>query len=173
VDVNGGGYQRTGWESLNELIVGDLPVLHTIDTDVEVTLEQLQQHGGRGRRRLPRDQRARPRFRDSPMAASGDHPDHRSVGRIVAAQVDAGLIDPNIVQYAMGYPTAQPRANIDRDPLARKLKVFAIYAAHDPVIACRTPRLPQGEPFRGLAAAAVSDPPQRDGAGHRLTFTCY
>ena len=39
--VNGGGYQRTGWESLNELIVGDLPVLHTIDTDVEVTLEQL------------------------------------------------------------------------------------------------------------------------------------
>jgi len=69
--------------------------------------------------------------------ASGDHPDHRSVGRIVAAQVDAGLIDPNIVQYAMGYPTAQQRANIDRDPLARKLKVFAIYAAHDPVIACR------------------------------------
>jgi len=41
------------------------------------------------------------------------------------------------VQYAMGYPTAQQRANIDRDPLARKLKVFAIYAAHDPVIACR------------------------------------
>ena len=58
----------------------------------------------------------------------GDHPDHRSVGRIVAAQVDAGLSDPNVVQYAMGYPTASLRANIDRDPLSRKLKAFAIYA---------------------------------------------
>jgi LmbE family N-acetylglucosaminyl deacetylase len=134
--VNGGGYQRTGWESLNELIVGDLPVLHTIDTDVEVTLEQLNSmvvevaSGYHATSVLA----SLPGFADG---ASGDHPDHRSVGRIVAAQVDAGLIDPNIVQYAMGYPTAQQRANIDRDPLARKLKVFAIYAAHDPVIACR------------------------------------
>ncbi|MET0843299.1 MAG: PIG-L family deacetylase, partial [Mycetocola sp.] len=134
--MNGTGYQRTGWEALNELIIGDLPVLHTIDTDVEVTLEQLNSmvaevaagyHATSVLAPLPG-------FADG---ANGDHPDHRSVGRIVAAQVDAGLIDPNIVQYAMGYPTAQQRANIDRDPLARKLKAFAIYASHDPVIACK------------------------------------
>ena len=134
--VNGTGYQNTGSESLNELITGDLPVLHTLDTDAEVTLDQLNSMvvevaGGYHATSVLA---SLPGFADG---ASGDHPDHRSVGRIVAAQVDAGLIDANIVQYAMGYPTAQRSANIDRDPLARKLKVFAIYASHDPVIACR------------------------------------
>ena len=56
VDVNGTGYQHTGWESLNELITGDLPVLHTLDTDAEVTLDAAEQHGGRSRRGLSRDQ---------------------------------------------------------------------------------------------------------------------
>ena len=135
--VNGTGYQNTGSESLNELITGDLPVLHTLDTHAEVTLDQLNSTvvevaGGP----TTRPQCSR-RFRVSP---TGRVETTRITGRSAGSlphRSTPGLIDPAIVQYAMGYPTAQLRANIDRDPLARKLKVFAIYAAHDPVIACR------------------------------------
>ena len=133
--LNATGYQRTGWESLGKLVAGDLPVLHTLDTSQEVTLDELQTmvvevvKGYQATQVLG----PLPGFADG---ARGDHPDHRSVGRIVAAPVDAGLIDPNVVRYAMGYPTAGLRANIDRDALSRKTRVFAIYAAHDPVIHC-------------------------------------
>ena len=54
----------------------------------------------------------------------------------MADPVDAGLIDPGIVQYAMGYPVARLPRNIDPEPLRRKLEVFGVYASHDPVIRC-------------------------------------
>lgn len=133
--MNGTGYRNTGSESLNELIIGDLPVLHTLDTGQEVTLDQLQGmvvevvNGYRASEVLAH----LPGFA---AGSSGDHPDHRSVGRIVADPVDAGYIDPNIVQYAIGYPTAGMLANIKPGPLARKVKTFAIYAARDRVIKC-------------------------------------
>ena len=68
-----------------------------------------------------------------------DHPDHQSVGRVVASAVDAGVIDGGLMQYAIGYPAALRPANIAADVLARKLEAFASYARHDPVVAREEP----------------------------------
>jgi hypothetical protein len=136
--LNASGYSRTGNESLPQLVTGDIETMHTLDTGQEVTLAGLEStvteivsgyRAGAVLAHLP----------GFAQGASGDHPDHRSVGRIVASQVDAGLIDPNTVQYAMGYPVAGLSPNIDPDPLARKLKAFGVYASHDPVINCNGP----------------------------------
>ena len=40
------------------------------------------------------------------------------------------------MQYAVGYPTEKYAANVKGSLLERKLKTFAVYAAHDPVIKC-------------------------------------
>ncbi|WP_314503480.1 PIG-L family deacetylase [uncultured Microbacterium sp.] len=134
--VSGGGYRGTGSESLPKLISGDLPALHTLDTEQAVTLEQLQNtvaevvagyHATQVLGPLP----------GFATGSSGDHPDHRAVGRILAAPVDAGLVDPAIVMYAMGYPSAKMAANLSGGVLARKSGTFALYASHDPVISCR------------------------------------
>ncbi|SFR86265.1 GlcNAc-PI de-N-acetylase [Microbacterium sp. cf046] len=133
--LNGGGYPRTGYESLPQLVTGEEPVIHTVDTGQEVTLDQLHNtvvelvNGYLAARVFA----SLPGFAEG---ADGDHPDHRSGGRIVAAPVDAGLINADIVQYATGYPVAGLPVNLSGDPLARKLNVFAIYASHDPVIHC-------------------------------------
>jgi LmbE family N-acetylglucosaminyl deacetylase len=136
--LQGSGYKATGGESLPELVNGDIPLMHTIDTGQEITLDELQGtvaelvSGYRASQVLAH----LPGFADG---SGGDHPDHRAVGRIVAAPVDAALIDANIVQYAMGYPVDRRAANVDGDALSRKLKAFATYASHDPVIACKDP----------------------------------
>ena len=77
-----------------------------------------------------------PGFADLP---GDDHPDHQSVGRVVASAVDAGDIDGSVMQYAIGYPAALRPANITADVLARKLEAFAAYARHDPVVAREEP----------------------------------
>jgi hypothetical protein len=68
-----------------------------------------------------------------------DHPDHQSVGRVVASAVDDGVIDGDLMQYAIGYPAALRPANIAPDLLARKLEAFASYARHDPVVTREQP----------------------------------
>jgi hypothetical protein len=136
--LSGGGYQRTGWEGLGKLISGGLPVLHTIDTAQEVTLDELKSmvveivNGYHATEVLT----SLPGFAEG---SGGDHPDHQSVGRVVASQVDAGLVDPAIVRYAMGYPSGGLSPNIDPAALDRKLRTFWIYVAHDPVLKCSDP----------------------------------
>ena len=132
--LRGGGYEATGWQSLAMLLSGELPSLRTLDTGQEITLELLRSTVAElvdacGATAVISHH---PGFADIPGA---DHPDHQSVGRIVTATVDAGLIDADIVRYAVGYPGAQHPANIDPDILTRKLEVFAAYASHDPVVA--------------------------------------
>jgi hypothetical protein len=134
--MSGSGYGGTDGESLPKLISGDLPALHTLDTAQAVTLEQLQSTVAE----VVAGYRATEVLGPIPGFASGsggDHPDHRAVGRIVAAPVDAGLVDANIVMYAMGYPTSRMRANLTGGTLDRKTRTFALYAAHDPVIKCK------------------------------------
>jgi LmbE family N-acetylglucosaminyl deacetylase len=131
--LRGGGYAKTGWESLAKLHSGELSSIRTLDTGQEVTLDQLT----RTIAELVHDHRPasvislHPGFADEP---GDDHPDHQTVGRLVAAAVDAGLVDADLVRYAIGYPGARHPANIDPAPLRRKLEVFAAYGAHDPVV---------------------------------------
>jgi LmbE family N-acetylglucosaminyl deacetylase len=130
------GYPKTGWESLPELVTGEIPEMHTVSSGQTVTLDQLHSTVVE----LVNSYGASEVLAHLPgfaQGSEGDHPDHRSVGRIVASPVDAGLIDGAIVQFAQGYPVAQRPANVAGDPLLRKLNAFAVYAAHDPVISCR------------------------------------
>lgn len=133
--IGGGGYAATGGQSLPELVSGDLPELHTLDTGQAVTLAQLHSTVAE----IIAAYRATEVLGPIPgfaSGSSGDHPDHRAVGRILAAPVDAGVVDANIVDYAMGYPTARLGANLSGASLDRKTRTFAVYAAHDPVIRC-------------------------------------
>lgn len=131
--LRGTGYAVTGWQSLAKLLTGELTSLRTLDTAQVITLDLLRSTvaefviGHDATMILT----CHPGYADSPGA---DHPDHQTVGRIVAQTVDAGGIDGDQVHYAVGYPGAQHPANIDADALARKLEVFAAYGAHDPVV---------------------------------------
>jgi LmbE family N-acetylglucosaminyl deacetylase len=136
--LRGIGYASTGWQSLAKLVSGDLPSLRTLDTGQEITVERLRSTvaelvGAYGATTVITHE---PGFADLP---GEDHPDHQSVGRIVASAVDAGDIDGGVMQYAIGYPAALRPANIAADVLARKLQAFASYAAHDPVVAREEP----------------------------------
>lgn len=134
--LQGSGYKNTGWESLPKLVEGDIAEMHTLDGEHAVTLDQLQSTVPE----LVNSYGATEVISHLPgfaEGADGDHPDHRSVGRIVAAPVDAGLINGAIVQFAQGYPVARRPVNLSGDELARKLNTFAIYAANDPVISCK------------------------------------
>jgi LmbE family N-acetylglucosaminyl deacetylase len=131
--LRGGGYAATGWQSLAKLVSGELPSLRTLDTGQEITLEQLRSTAagiiaGCDATTVISHY---PGFDDPP---GDDHPDHQSVGRIVASAVSAGDIDESLVQYAVGYPSARLPPNISLDLLDRKLEVFAAYGAHDPVV---------------------------------------
>ena len=131
--LRGGGYAKTGWESLAKLESGELTSIRTLDTGQAVTLDLLSRTiaelvAGYDPTSVISHH---PGFAD---AAGDDHPDHQSVGRIVTAAVDAGLIDADLAQYAIGYPGARHPANIDPALLGRKLEVFAAYGAHDPVV---------------------------------------
>lgn len=131
--LRGGGYETTGWESLPKLLAGELSSIRTIDTGQEITLDQLRSTVVE----LVAEYDATVVLSNLPgfaEGADGDHPDHQTVGRIVAAVVDDGLLDAGLVRYAIGYPGAQRPANIAPD-LQRKLEVFASYGAHDAVVA--------------------------------------
>jgi len=134
--LQGSGYRNTGGESLPKIVTGDIAEIHSISSGQAVTLDQLQSTvvelvNSYGAAQVMAHL---PGFAEG---SGGDHPDHRSVGRIVAAPVDAGLINGALVQFAQGYPVARRPANVTGDDLARKLRTFSVYAAHDPVISCK------------------------------------
>lgn len=131
--LRGGGYEATGWESLAKLLSGELPAIRTLDTGQTITLEHLRSTvaelvAAHGATTVLTNH---PGFADD---HGDDHPDHQSVGRVVTAVADAGLLDADSVRYAVGYPGARHPANIEPDLLTRKLEVFASYGAHDPVV---------------------------------------
>jgi LmbE family N-acetylglucosaminyl deacetylase len=136
--LRGNGYASTGWQSLAKLVAGDLPSLRTLDTGQTITVELLRSTVAEvvaaydATTVITHD----PGFADLP---GDDHPDHQSVGRVVASVVDAGVIDGGVMRYAVGYPAALRPANIPADVLARKLQAFAAYARHDPVVAREEP----------------------------------
>ena len=136
--LRGNGYASTGWQSLAKLVSGDLPSLRTLDTGQTITVERLRSTVAElvvayGATTVITHH---PGFADLP---GDDHPDHQSVGRVVASAVDAGDIDGSVMQYAIGYPAALRPANIASDVLARKLEAFAAYGRHDPVVAREEP----------------------------------
>jgi len=132
--LGGAGYAATGRQSLRQLVTGELPSLRTLDTEQVITLELLRSTVAE----LVVAFDATTVLSHHPGSANGpgsDHPDHQSVGNVMATAVDAGLIDADVVHYALGYAAAARPVNISPDILARKLDVFASYASHDPVIA--------------------------------------
>jgi LmbE family N-acetylglucosaminyl deacetylase len=134
--LRGIGYDLTGWQSLPKLLNGELPSMMALDDAQDITLDLLRStilH-------LVDTYRPttiitnHPGYDDEPCE---DHPDHQTVGRIVASIVEDGGIAADRVRYAVGYPSAGRPANVSPDDLARKLEVFASYAVHDRVFAPR------------------------------------
>ncbi|MDF2994089.1 MAG: hypothetical protein K0S37_4603 [Microbacterium sp.] len=131
--LTGGGWYATGYSTIARLLSGHIPALTTLDTGHAFTVTGLVEtiaafvtasNATTVLSHLPA----------SEPGAVGDHPDHGGVGRLVAAAVDAGLIDGEIVRYARGYPVFTLPANLDADAVARKLAVFAAYGEHDDAV---------------------------------------
>ena len=132
--LRGGGYEVTGWQSLPKLLSGELASIRTFDTGQEITLDLLRSTVAE----LVTTSGATTVLTNHPGFADpfgDDHPDHQSVGRIMAGLVDDGIVDSSLVRYAVGYPAARRPANMPPKILDRKLEVFAAYGAHDPVVA--------------------------------------
>ena len=133
--LTGGGWYATGYRTLPKLVDGRVSSLITLDTRQELTLDQLVSTIGA----FVAESGASAvltTMPDSSVGSEGDHPDHGGAGRLVAAAVDAGLVDGGIVRYAVGYPLRSWPANLDAADVDRKLDVFTAYAAHDAVV-CR------------------------------------
>lgn len=136
--LSGNGYEATGRNSLRNLFTGYKSPIRGLDSDQDITLELLR---GAVMELIAQYRPTlvitnNPTFADG---ADGDHPDHQTVGSLVASLVDDGLVDARLVRYAVGYPAAERPANIESDALRRKLEVFAAYAADDPVVARAQP----------------------------------
>ncbi len=131
--LTGGGWYATGYRTLPKLVEGRVASLTTLDTGREFTLDQLVDTigafvGGAGASTVLTT------MPDSAPDSEGDHPDHGAAGRLVAAAVDAGLLDGEVVRYAVGYPHRSWPANLDEADVARKIDVFTAYGAHDAVV---------------------------------------
>ncbi|MGO1506761.1 MAG: PIG-L deacetylase family protein [Microbacteriaceae bacterium] len=135
--LKGGGFPATGNQSLPQLLAGKISELHMIDSGDPVSLEGISAtivelynayQPTSVLAHLP----------GSAVGTRGDHPDHQVTGDIVMGATDDGLLDPDRVVYAQGYPSAEREQSLDGDVLYRKLDAFAAYAAHDSVINCST-----------------------------------
>ncbi|UIN30644.1 PIG-L family deacetylase [Microbacterium binotii] len=133
--LSGTTFIYTGQQTLEKLLSGALPSLRTIDAGRSVSVATLEKSiaeilAGYGPDRV---------LTHLPTEAPdsvGDHPDHSSVGTLVSRAVDVGAAGSAQVEYAVGYPSAERPANIAGTELERKASLFAVYAAHDPVIGC-------------------------------------
>jgi len=131
--LTGGGWYATGYRTLPKLLDGQTTSMTTLDTGEEFAVSRLIATVAS----FVAGSAATEVIANLPSfapAGEGDHPDHGSAGRLVAAAVDQGLVDAEIVRYAIGYPTAAHPANLDAEEVARKLAVFAAYGAHDAVL---------------------------------------
>lgn len=131
--LTGGGWYATGYRTLPKLADGRVSSLSTLDTEREFTLDQLVNTIGA----FVTESGASAVLTTMPNSAAhseGDHPDHGVAGRLVAAAVDAGLVDGEVVRYAVGYPHRSWPANLDPADVARKIDVFTAYGAHDVVV---------------------------------------
>ncbi|MDY0828404.1 PIG-L family deacetylase [Microbacterium sp. BG28] len=133
--LSGTTFIYTGQQTLEKLLSGALPSLRTIDAGRSVSVATLEKSiaeilagyvPDRVLTHLPKES----------AESAGDHPDHSSVGTLVSRAVDAGAAPSAQVEYAIGYPSAERAANITGTQLERKASLFAVYAAHDPVIGC-------------------------------------
>jgi LmbE family N-acetylglucosaminyl deacetylase len=131
--LTGRGWYATEYRTITKLFDGEVSSLTTLDTGQDLTVARLittvaafvtDAGAGEVLTTLP----------DFAPASEGDHPDHGGAGRLVAAAVDAGLLDGASVRYAVGYPGRTWPANLDDEAVARKLSVFAAYGAHDEVV---------------------------------------
>lgn len=132
--LTGGGWWGTGYQTLPKLFSGELPSMTTLDTGQRITVDLLRSTIAHlaSAYRPSMVITHHPGYED---AHGEDHPDHQTVGRLVASVVEDGGIPAEIARYAVGYPDANLPANIAPDILRRKLEIFAAYAAHDPVVA--------------------------------------
>lgn len=146
--TTGGGWFPTGYQTLPKLYRGELASLRTLGIEQDATLDLI-------RDALVEQLAAfapatiithHPGFADPDGV---DHPDHQTVGRIMAGLADDGRVDAASVRYASGYNAAARPANLSPDDLARKLEVFAAYGAHDPVVMRTDPQEYLGVPGFG------------------------
>lgn len=131
--LTGGGWYATGYRTITKLLGGNASSLTTLDTGQDLTTARLITTVAA----FIADAGATAVITTLPdfaAAGEGDHPDHGGAGRLVAAAVDAGLLDGAIVRYAVGYPGHTWPANLDDETVDRKLSVFAAYGAHDEVV---------------------------------------
>lgn len=131
--LTGGGWYATGYQTIPKLLGGQIASLATLDTAQAFTVERLVATiaafvTGSAATAVVTN------MPDFAPGGEGDHPDHGGAGRLVAAAVDQGLIDPAIVRYAVGYPRATWPANLDAQATARKLAIFAAYGEHDEIL---------------------------------------
>lgn len=131
--LTGGGWFPTGYRTIPKLLDEQIPSLTTLDTGVEFTSERLLETvaafiAGSGATSVLAN------MPDLAPHSEGDHPDHGAAGRLVAAAVDAGLVDATIVRYAVGYPSGGWSANLAAEAVSRKLAVFSAYGEHDEVM---------------------------------------
>ncbi|MCJ1706074.1 PIG-L family deacetylase [Microbacterium sp. VKM Ac-2923] len=131
--LTGGGWYGTGYRTIPKLLRGQVSSLTTLDTGQELTVTSLIATiaafvAGCGATAVLAN------MPDHAAGSEGDHPDHGGAGRLVAAAVDAGLIDAAIVRYAVGYPLHTWSTNLDAEAVARKLAIFSAYGEHDEVL---------------------------------------
>lgn len=134
--MNGGGFSATGYGTLSKLVGGAIGALHPVDgaaplarDTLVATIAELVS--------APGPAQVFTHVPGGAAQAGGDHPDHIATGTLVREAALSGAFPREIARYYVGYQSEGWQANLGGDQLQRKVSTYRIYAAEDPVLACR------------------------------------
>lgn len=137
-NIDGSGFAADDYESLAKLAAGSIPTVRDVDGPEALTRDDIVHSLAEIMLDADPDALLLGTPAEAAQYASGDHSDHVTGASFARAAWQSVGIDPGIVQYAIGYPSADLDANVSGDVLAAKVAAFAAYAALDPVVAnCR------------------------------------
>lgn len=132
-NLHGEGFATTSAESLQKLVSGELPELHTVDGRSTYTKDELV---NTLLAVMQADQPSYIRTQNPTGAADGDHADHAAVGQLTTLASAMYVIPHKLATY-MGYPDTHLDVNLTSDQIMAKKSVFLSYAQHDEAV-CQT-----------------------------------
>ncbi|HEX8182569.1 MAG TPA: PIG-L family deacetylase [Candidatus Saccharimonadales bacterium] len=132
-NLSGQGFAGRSHESLQALVSGAMPLLHTVDGTNTYTKEQLVTAL---RQIMIEDLPNQIRTQGSHDKADGDHADHHDVGTLTTEAAASYLQPHELLQY-LGYSNKLLPANLSDDDVTVKQSTFLSYAKFDGAV-CQT-----------------------------------
>lgn len=134
-NVNGKGFARTGFVSLEALASGKIPIIQTVDRAKSYTYPELIDTLSA----ILVSDKPSTIFTSLPSGqlSIGDHSDHRAVGGLTMLARTAAKSNTSVSMY-IGYPSNGLAPNLSTEDASKKMDTFYTYAKEDNAICIST-----------------------------------